>query len=103
MMTFALLLLLTSCLHHLDYITSKIGRGLDDEVVQTDSRTWRDLKMGITGTIKPGHRDRTASTEAGKSMESGEGSPPRSVFPTGVKDEDKDAMALETVVTVEEE
>ena len=105
MMTFAFLLLLTSCLHHLDHITSKIGRGLDDEVVQTDSRTWRDLKMGITGTIKPGPRDRTAPKEEGKSTESGEeGSPPQSVFPkSGMTDEDKDTLALETVVTVEEE
>lgn len=27
-------------------------RDLDDEVVRTDSRSWRDLKMGITGSTK---------------------------------------------------
>lgn len=92
---------------------SKIGKSLDDEVVQTDSRTWRDLKMGITGTIKPVPRDRTApqgdtgNKEEGNSKESGErvlGAPPKSVFPIGgMTDEDKDTLALETVVTVEEE
>ena len=61
--------------------------------MSTDSRTWRDLKMGITGTIKPGPRDRTAPKDEGKSTESGEGS---------TTDEDKDTLALETVVTVEE-
>ena len=63
--------------------------------MSTDSRTWRDLKMGITGTIKPGPRDRTApKDDEGKSTESGEGS---------VTDEDKDTLALETVVTVEDD
>ena len=38
----------------------QIGDGLDDEVVRTDTRSWRDLKMGITGSTKAQPRDRKA-------------------------------------------
>ena len=37
------------------FIFSKSHR-LDDEVVYTDSRSWRNVKMSITGTAEPTHR-----------------------------------------------
>jgi len=35
----------------------KLGRDLDDEVVRTEARKWRDLKMGIAGSSKVSHHE----------------------------------------------
>ncbi|KAL7543519.1 hypothetical protein ACHAXR_013047 [Thalassiosira sp. AJA248-18] len=40
-----------------------IVQGLDDEVVRTDTKSWRDLKMGITGSTKAKPRERKAPPE----------------------------------------
>ncbi|KAL7430859.1 hypothetical protein ACHAXH_006788 [Discostella pseudostelligera] len=39
-------------------------RDLDDEVVYTDSRSWRHVKMGITGSPKPTPRQSEATTDS---------------------------------------
>jgi hypothetical protein len=38
--------------HSSYFVFTKIGGHLDDEFIYTDSRSWRDLKLGITGSVK---------------------------------------------------
>ena len=70
----------------------KIGRDLDDEVVQTDSRSWRDLKMDITGSSRASPRQRK-SPSTGQRLHvisdvenevDSPGGPPQSVFNEGL-------------------
>eukprot|EP00571_Detonula_confervacea_P000519 CAMPEP_0172316796 /NCGR_PEP_ID=MMETSP1058-20130122/29536_1 /TAXON_ID=83371 /ORGANISM="Detonula confervacea, Strain CCMP 353" /LENGTH=615 /DNA_ID=CAMNT_0013031205 /DNA_START=141 /DNA_END=1988 /DNA_ORIENTATION=+ len=70
-----------------------IGRDLDDEVVQTDARSWCDLKMSITGSARANPPQKTASangrglyviSDADNEMEERPGSPPQSVFQDGL-------------------
>lgn len=48
-------------LDDLDEEKPMIGKDLDDEVVKTDTRSWKDLKMGITGSTKACARPRKAT------------------------------------------
>jgi len=69
-----------------------IGRDLDDEVVQTDARSWRDLKMGITGSSRASPKQRK-SPSTGQRLHvisdvenevDSPGGPPQSVFNEGL-------------------
>jgi hypothetical protein len=46
------------------FIYAKSRRDLDDEVVYTDSRSWRHVKMGITGSPKPTPRQSEATADS---------------------------------------
>ncbi|KAL3799265.1 hypothetical protein HJC23_012990 [Cyclotella cryptica] len=41
----------------------RLGRDLDDEIVRTESRSWRDLKMGIAGSAKVATTDQNRSVK----------------------------------------
>ena len=78
---------------------------MDDEVVRTDTRSYHDIKIGITGSIRPSHKSDKKGMVAITEDEKQPGSPPKSVFPSGFSELEKDNLqeSLETVVTVEED
>lgn len=97
-----------------------IGSDLDDEVVRTDTKSWREVKMGITGTTTASPRPRNSPPPAngkGRSLYSisddddeieAEASDPQSALTDALEatkaaeERGKLEEALETVVPVEE-
>lgn len=49
---------------------------MDDEVVQTESRSWRDLKVGITGSPKAATRSSITGGESNGEAQKKPKSPP---------------------------
>mmetsp|Transcript_18994 Transcript_18994/g.40052 ORF Transcript_18994/g.40052 Transcript_18994/m.40052 type:complete len:594 (-) Transcript_18994:142-1923(-) len=68
-----------------------IGRNLDDEVVRTDCRSWRDLKIGITGSSRASPKQKKLPSN-GENLHTisdigneptGSDGPPKSAFSEG--------------------
>lgn len=80
--------------HDMSSRSFKTRRDLDHEVVHTDGKSWRDLKMGITGSIEPSPRNRSAlsGVEDLNSIHDGRNttSPPPGAFFAGIEESPSD-------------